>query len=140
MRNRPSRLMLSVFCACLMFLTSCAPTPGDVAAPNPLPDAPKFPTDLQWLNVDKPLSLKEDLRGKVVVLDFWTFCCINCMHVIPDLKRLESKYGDALMVIGVHTAKFVTEKETDNIRAAILRYDVTHPVINDSDFEVWNLF
>lgn len=135
----PCRWAIVLLCACSVLLTSCARTTGDAAPVVAKIDAPNFPTDLQWLNVDKPLSLA-DLRGKVVVLDFWTFCCINCMHSIPDLKRLEAKYGDALAVIGVHTAKFVTEKETDNIRAAILRYDVRHPVINDSDFEVWNLY
>ena len=54
-------------------------------------NAPDFPEGLEWLNTDHPISLK-DLRGKVVLLDFWTYCCINCMHVIPDLKKLEAKY------------------------------------------------
>jgi len=94
---------------------------------------------MQWLNVDKPLTM-EDLHGKVVVLDFWCFCCINCMHAIPDLKRLEAKYGDAVAVIGVHSAKYAAEKDDDNIRNAILRYEVTHPVINDRDFAVWNAY
>jgi thiol-disulfide isomerase/thioredoxin len=80
----------------------------------------------------------KELKGKIVLLDFWTYCCINCMHVIPDLKRLEDKYKDSLVVIGVHSAKFKTEKDTDNIREAVLRYEVHHPVINDSDFKVWS--
>src|SRR5678810_1179159 len=75
------------------------------------PDAPEFPGALQWFNIDRPLSLKE-LRGKVVLLDFWTYCCINCMHVIPDLKKLEAKYSKELVVIGVHSAKFENEKQT----------------------------
>jgi DNA-binding beta-propeller fold protein YncE len=102
-------------------------------------NAPDFPRGLQWLNTDHPISLKE-LRGKVVLLDFWTFCCINCMHVIPDLKKLEEKYGSALVVIGVHSAKFTTEQGTKNIREVILRYGIAHPVINDKDFEVWNSY
>ena len=101
--------------------------------------APEFPEGLQWLNTDRPLWLR-DLRGKVVLLDFWTYCCINCMHIIPDLKRLESEYPDELVVIGIHSAKFTEEKETDNIRQAILRYEIRHPVINDRDFTVWNLY
>jgi DNA-binding beta-propeller fold protein YncE len=101
--------------------------------------APEFPPGLDWLNVDRPLTL-QSLRGKVVVLDFWTFCCINCMHIIPDLHRLEAKYGDSLVVIGVHSAKFATEKGTDNIRNAILRYGITHPVVNDHDFQIWNSY
>lgn len=107
--------------------------------PKPSPDAPDFPAGLEWLNTDRPLSLKE-LRGKVVVLDFWTFGCINCMHIIPDLKRLEEKYKDALVVIGVHSAKFANEKGSDNIRNAIQRYDLEHPVVNDKDFRVWQTY
>jgi thiol-disulfide isomerase/thioredoxin len=102
-------------------------------------NAPEFPAGLEWLNTERPLSLK-GLRGKVVLLDFWTYCCINCMHIIPDLKRLEEKYAEELVVIGVHSAKFSTEKETDNIRQAILRYEIEHPVVNDRDFRVWNAY
>ncbi len=102
-------------------------------------NAPDFPEGLEWLNTDHPVSLK-DLRGKVVLLDFWTFCCINCMHVFPDLKKLEAKYPNELVVIGVHSAKFTTEQGTENIREAILRYGLEHPVINDKDFEVWNSY
>lgn len=102
-------------------------------------NAPDFPQGLEWLNTDKPLSIK-DLKGKVVVLDFWTYCCINCIHVIPDLKKLEKKYPNELVVIGVHSAKFKQEKDTQNIRNAILRYEIEHPVINDKDFKVWNSY
>lgn len=102
-------------------------------------DAPEFPDGLDWLNVDKPVKLSQ-LRGKVVLLDFWTFCCINCMHIIPDLKKLEAKYPDELVVIGVHSAKFLSEQETDNIRQAILRYDIEHPVVNDRNFKIWNTY
>ncbi|MGE5410999.1 MAG: thioredoxin-like domain-containing protein, partial [Clostridiales bacterium] len=102
-------------------------------------DAPEFPGGLDWLNTDKPIKLS-DLKGKIVLLDFWTFCCINCMHIIPDLKKLEAKYPDELVVIGVHSAKFLTEQGTDNIRQAILRYEIEHPVVNDKDFKVWNSY
>ena len=102
-------------------------------------NAPDFPSGLEWLNTDRRISLRE-LRGKVVLLDFWTYCCINCMHIIPDLKRLEAKYPNQLVVIGVHSAKFTTEKGTDNIRQAILRYEIEHPVINDKDFDVWQSY
>lgn len=102
-------------------------------------NAPDFSGGLEWLNTDRRLSLRE-LRGKVVLLDFWTYCCINCMHIIPDLKKLEAKYANQLVVIGVHSAKFTTEKGTDNIRQAILRYEIEHPVINDKDFDVWQSY
>jgi thiol-disulfide isomerase/thioredoxin/sugar lactone lactonase YvrE len=99
-------------------------------------NAPEFPRNLDWLNTDRPIALK-DLRGKVVLLDFWTYCCINCMHVLPELKRLERKYRDELMVIGVHSAKFHAERDSENIRQAILRYEIEHPVVNDKEMRVW---
>jgi thiol-disulfide isomerase/thioredoxin len=102
-------------------------------------NAPEFPSGLDWLNTASPLRLK-DLRGKFVLLDFWTFCCINCMHILPDLARLETKYSQELVVIGVHSAKFKNEKDTSQIRNAILRYGIRHPVVNDSAFEVWQLY
>ncbi len=101
--------------------------------------APEFPTNLDWLNTKGVLSLA-DLRGKVVLLDFWTYGCINCIHIIPDLKKLEEKYADELVVIGVHSAKFENEGETENIRNVILRYELEHPVVNDKDFEVWSTY
>ncbi len=92
-----------------------------------------------WLNTDKPLSLKS-LKGKVVMLDFWTYGCINCLHIIPDLKRLEAKFSKELVVIGVHSAKFENEKQTENIRKIILRYEIEHPVANDFDFKIWRSY
>jgi len=98
--------------------------------------APEFPSGLDWLNTDRPLALSQ-LRGRIVILDFWTYGCINCIHVIPDLKRLEEEFAEELVVIGVHSAKFENEGDTDNIRQIILRYQLEHPVINDADFTVW---
>jgi len=102
--------------------------------------APEFPADVEWVNTNRPLSL-EALRGKIVVLDFWTYGCINCIHMIPILRQLEEKYPNELMVIGVHSAKFgPSEGETENIRQIVARYDIQHPVINDSDFVVWGSY
>lgn len=95
--------------------------------------------DAEWLNTANPVDLKE-LRGKIVLLDFWTYCCINCIHVLPDLKLLEKKYEKELVVIGVHSAKFSNEKLTKNIREAILRYEIKHPVVNDNEMEIWRRF
>ncbi len=100
--------------------------------------APEFPKDLQWMN-SKPLT-KADLKGKLVLLDFWTYCCINCMHILPELKKLEKEYANQLVVIGVHSAKFDTEKDSQNIRAAILRYEIEHPVVNDADHKIWDTY
>ncbi|MCT7964814.1 redoxin domain-containing protein [Laspinema sp. D1] len=101
--------------------------------------APEFPSHQPWLNCNSPLSLGQ-LKGRIVLLDFWTYCCINCLHILPDLKYLEQKYPEHLTVIGVHSAKFENEKETENIRQAILRYDIEHPVIVDQEFEIWQQY
>src|SRR6476619_5550236 len=101
--------------------------------------APEITGGRGWLNTDKPLTLAA-LKGKVVLLDFWTYGCINCIHIIPDLKRLEHKYANQLVVIGIHSAKFENEKETENIRRIILRYEIEHPVYNDSEYAVWQSY
>ncbi|XP_055031972.2 NHL repeat-containing protein 2 isoform X1 [Misgurnus anguillicaudatus] len=100
---------------------------------------PDFEEGLEWLNTDGPLSFRKELLGKVVMLDFFTYCCINCMHILPDLHQLEQSYSveDGLVVIGVHSAKFPNEKVLENVRSAVLRYDITHPVVNDSDARLW---
>lgn len=115
----------------------------DKAVPeNPFPNrspAPGLEGGVGWLNTSGPIAL-DDLRGKVVLLDFWTFCCINCMHVLPDLEYLEHKFPNELVVIGVHSAKFDNEKESEAIREAVLRYEIAHPVINDANMLVWRKF
>jgi len=103
-------------------------------------EVPEFPRGLEWLNTSGPLKLKTDLKGKFVLLDFWTYCCINCMHILPELKKAEKAYPNNLVVIGVHSAKFDTEKDTANIKEAILRYEIEHPVINDADHRVWRTY
>ncbi len=100
-------------------------------------DAPDFPEGLDWINTAEPISLN-DLKGKVVLLDFWTYGCVNCIHIIPDLERLEAEYSDELVVIGVHSAKFTNEGETNNLKDIVQRYGLVHPVVNDKDFTVWN--
>jgi DNA-binding beta-propeller fold protein YncE len=98
-----------------------------------------FPEGLEWINTAGPLQLA-DLRGKFVLLDFWTYCCINCMHVLPELKKLEAAYRDELVVVGVHSAKFEEEKDTRNIAQAVLRYEIEHPVVNDHQMRIWDRF
>lgn len=91
------------------------------------------------MNVASPLR-DEDLRGRVVILDFWTFCCINCHHVIPELKKLEEVFGDDLLVIGIHCPKFDNEREVSQLEKAIVRHGITHPVANDTDFAIWDRY
>lgn len=104
--------------------------------PGQKPKAPPLEGGLGWLNTAGPIELSK-LRGKVILLDFWTYCCINCMHILPDLAKLEEEFPNELVVIGVHSAKFEGEKDTQNIRDAILRYGIKHPVVNDGKMEIW---
>ena len=120
-----------------------APAPTAAAATQPgggLDTAPELSGGVAWLNTAGPLSLKKDLKGKIVLLDFWTLCCINCIHILPDLAKLEKKYANELVVIGVHSPKFENEKDTKSIRKAILRYEIHHPVVNDAERHIWNAY
>ncbi|HTE73948.1 MAG TPA: thioredoxin-like domain-containing protein, partial [Actinomycetes bacterium] len=90
-----------------------------------------------WLNTGgRALSLA-DLRGKVVLLDFWTFCCINCLHVLDELRPLEERYADVLVTVGVHSPKFEHEADPAALAAAVERYEVHHPVLDDPDLVTW---
>lgn len=102
-------------------------------------NAPDLRTAHGWLNTNRELTIK-DLRGKIVLLDFWTFGCINCQHIVPDLKRLEEEYKGVLVVIGVHSAKFDAEKQTETIKQAILKFGIEHPVVNDADYKLWDQY
>ncbi|MEJ7728469.1 MAG: thioredoxin-like domain-containing protein [Polyangiaceae bacterium] len=102
--------------------------------------APELDGGRAWLNIDRALTLRE-LRGSVVVLDFWTYCCINCMHVLPTLRAIEERHrGEPLVVIGVHSGKFTAEGDPDRIREAVERYGVEHPVVADDDMTIWSRF
>ena len=102
--------------------------------------APEFPSNFDWINSNEPLSL-EKLRGHVIVLDFWTYCCINCMHTLPVLAQLERKYEEKPVVfIGVHSAKFFNEQDRNNIEQAVRRYEISHPVLVDKQMTVWQKY
>jgi thiol-disulfide isomerase/thioredoxin len=92
-----------------------------------------------WLNTSGPIRLR-DLRGRFVLLDFWTFCCINCLHVLDEMRPVEVKYADELVVIGVHSPKFVHEADPDALVAAVERYEVHHPVLDDPDLATWGAY
>jgi thiol-disulfide isomerase/thioredoxin len=101
--------------------------------------APELPVTLEWFNTPLPLRLNEQ-RGKIVLLDFWTYCCINCMHVLPDLAYLEQKYPHDLTVIGIHSPKFPQERVGKQVQKAINRYDIHHPIAHDPWLEVWESY
>lgn len=108
--------------------------PVDYAGKEP---APEFPTDLDWINVDEPLTL-ESLKGKIVLLDFWSYGCLTCIETFKDIDRLQEEFPEELVVITVHAGKFTNERETPNIVAAVERNRISYPVINDSEYTVWS--
>jgi len=91
---------------------------------------------LTWFNVATPLRLA-DLAGRLVILDFWTFCCVNCCHVQPILRRIEEAFATEVAVIGIHSPKFTHEREPRALEAAIARYDIRHPVAHDPGLTLW---
>ena len=101
--------------------------------------APELVGGVGWINTAGPLELKS-LRGKWIVIDFWTYCCINCMHVLPELKKLEAAYPNEVVVIGVHSAKFDNEQDSKNITEAVMRYEIQHPVVNDAQHAIWDRY
>ena len=124
-----------------MLLLASAQNTQSVNQPFTIPGAaaPELNSGYGWLNSNKQYSLK-DFAGKIVLLDFWTLGCINCQHIIPDLRKLEEKYPNELVVLGIHSAKFVSEKQTQRIKDAIVKFGIDHPVLNDADYKVWDAY
>lgn len=103
------------------------------------PDAPDFKTASHWIN-SSPIRIM-DLRKKVVLVDFWTYSCINCVHTLPHIKTLQEKYGDkGLVIIGVHTPEFEFERNVENVEAAVEKYGITYPVAMDNDNRIWQTY
>ena len=93
-----------------------------------------------WLNTgEKNLDLQA-LRGKIVILDFWTLCCINCLHVLDELRPLEEEFSDVLVTVGVHSPKFEHEADPAALAAAVDRYDIKHPVLDDPELTTWQAY
>ena len=93
-----------------------------------------------WLNTGGRDVTLADLRGKIVILDFWTFCCINCLHVLDELRELEEQHRDVLVIVGVHSPKFVHEADPVALAAAVERYEVHHPVLDDPELVTWSAY
>ncbi|HSM72285.1 MAG TPA: redoxin domain-containing protein [Anaerolineales bacterium] len=150
-------LKRSLFGLFALFLFGCSAQqrsqtpPSDVLPPTEeasmpktasLPDlgpAPELTNDI-WLNVDSPLRL-EDLRGKVIILEMWTFGCINCKNVIPSLKEWHSKYADqGLVIIGNHYPEFSYERDLENVKKAVADYGIEYAVAQDNDGVTWRAY
>ncbi|MCL6734712.1 thioredoxin-like domain-containing protein [Streptomyces neyagawaensis] len=102
--------------------------------------APELTGKGGWLNTGGRQYTLADLRGKIVLLDFWTFCCINCLHVLDELRELEEKHRDTVVVIGVHSPKFAHEAEHAAVVDAVERYGVEHPVLDDPELATWKQY
>ncbi len=100
--------------------------------------APEFAGIAQWLNVPQPLTLQA-LHGKVVLVDFWTYSCINCVRTLPHLTTWYERYkNDGLVIVGVHTPEFAFERETENVQNAIKQFNIMYPVAQDNDYKTWS--
>ncbi|MET8293848.1 NHL domain-containing thioredoxin family protein [Streptomyces sp. NPDC005180] len=117
-----------------------APTPAPAPRKRARVRAPELIGKGGWINTGgKDLKLA-DFRGRTLILDFWTFCCINCLHVLDELRELEEKHRDTVVVIGVHSPKFVHEAEHAAVVDAVERYEVHHPVLDDPELATWKQY
>ncbi len=131
---------LKTVTAAAMLAAAMATSATAIAGPlkNSSP-APEFTGIEKWLNSD-PLTIQQ-LRGKVVLVDFWTYTCVNCINTLPYVKGWNQKYKDqGLAVIGVHTPEFPFERSTDNVRKAIKRLDISFPVAQDNRYATWRAY
>ena len=94
----------------------------------------------RWLNTGGEELTLAGLRGRIVVLDFWTFCCVNCLHALDELRAVEEEFGDVLTIVGVHSPKFVHEADPAAVEAAVERYGVAHPVLDDPELTTWDAY
>ncbi|MFD6811882.1 thioredoxin-like domain-containing protein, partial [Streptomyces anthocyanicus] len=117
-----------------------APTPAPAPPSRARVRAPQLIGKGGWLNPGGEELTLAGLRGKIVVLDFWTFCCINCLHVLDELRELEEKHRDTLVIVGVHSPKFVHEAEHQAVVDAVERYEVHHPVLDDPELATWKQY
>ncbi|KUN81587.1 NHL domain-containing thioredoxin family protein [Streptomyces griseoruber] len=122
-------------------MNDSAPAPTPAPAPRRVRvRAPELIGKGGWLNTGGEQYTLADLRGRIVILDFWTFCCINCLHVLDELRELEEKHRDTVVVIGVHSPKFVHEAEHRAVVDAVERYGVGHPVLDDPELATWKQY
>ena len=102
-------------------------------------NAPNFSGISNWFN-SQPLDMAK-LRGKVVLVDFWTYGCVNCVNTLPHVTALHAKYKDrGLVVVGIHTPEFPFERSASNVQAALKRHGITYPVAQDNDSKTWNAY
>lgn len=131
--------LLAAGCAAVQSAASSAPAASKRADLKDYGSAPEL-TNETWLNTDKTLRLA-DLRGKVVMLEMWTFGCINCQHVIPSLRDWNDRYADqGLVIIGNHFPEFGYEADLQNLKDAVARLDIQYAVAQDNDGKTWDAY
>jgi thiol-disulfide isomerase/thioredoxin len=136
MKSALNPLLKPLVLACS--LLACAVQAQDLLLTAPKP-APEFTGIEKWLN-STPLTMQQ-LRGKVVLVDFWTFDCINCVNTLPYVKQWHAKYKDqGLAVIGVHTPEYPFERLTSNVQGAIQRFGISYPVAQDNRYATWSAY
>jgi thiol-disulfide isomerase/thioredoxin len=145
MRRQSTTGIFAIAVVCLSGLLLASPRVDPARAGTALPladarsEAPNFVGIKAWLN-SAPLNIA-DLRGKVVLVDFWTYGCYNCVNTLPHVTRLYDAYRDkGLVVVGVHTPEFPFEKSTGNVQAAIKRHGIRYPVAQDNEYATWNAY
>ena len=132
-------IALGVFVVVAFVVSSYQPDLQSDAVLGDFGTAPELTGTGRWIN-SEPLSLSE-LRGRVVLIDFWTYSCINCIRTIPYLNEWHTKYADdGLVIIGVHTPEFEFEKNYDNVNAAVARYGIEYPVVQDNEYATWRAY
>ena len=140
MKKLPAIITLlgaSVFAAACSPLAPDDPVPPTHASPSPL--APDFAGIDHWIN--SPALKMSDLRGKVVLVEFWTYSCINCARVAPHVKQWHERYRDqGLVVVGVHTPEYGYEKQLGNVQEAVRQFGITCPVAMDNGYATWNAY
>jgi thiol-disulfide isomerase/thioredoxin len=134
--------LLPMFCMSLLAGICVPDSKAEPLAPSSraaAPTAPEFTGINQWLN-SEPLTMS-GLRGKVVLVEFWTYTCINCIHVLPYVKQWHERYSDqGLVVVGVHTPEYAHEKSLKNLTGAVKRFEIEYPVAQDNDYRTWQAF
>jgi thiol-disulfide isomerase/thioredoxin len=135
--------LIASFLASSAIPSTAAEAPRSVAAPFEVAavqdTAPNFVGITKWFN-SSPLDIA-DLRGKVVLVDFWTYGCVNCVNTLPHVTALYNKYKDrGLVVVGVHTPEFPFERSAGNVQSALKRHGITYPVAQDNDSKTWNAY
>jgi thiol-disulfide isomerase/thioredoxin len=135
------RTLLTAFAGLAVIAVATPGFAGDASVPIQLAEAhaaaPNFVGISKWFN-SAPLSIG-DLRGKVVLVDFWTYGCYNCVNTLPYVTKLYERYKDkGLVVVGIHTPEFPFERSAGNVQTALKRHGITYPVAQDNESATWN--